>query len=135
MSIGAALVAGVASWFALFIAVGNSGLQQAVAVGPETLLRSPLLLVVPLATALGCGLVWAWRLRPQWTARAVFVGALIAWNFVAALLVAPALIGELSPRDWGEVLTTITVFGGQVAAAGLGSLLSLPRSNGRNSSR
>lgn len=123
VAILAALLTSVVSWVALFVAVGNVGLQRAVALGPHTLMESPLALLLPLTAAFTSGYIWSWRTRPDVGGGTAFLGAILACDLVAAFVLAPAAVGELRVEDAALVLATITIFGAQIFLAAMGVLL------------
>lgn len=118
-----ALLACVVSWLLLAMVAGNVGLQRTVSTGPETLLASPLSLLVPLAGAFGTSYAWSRRFGKG--SALPFTVALIGWNLLGALILAPAAVGEVTVQRWREVLITITLFGTQILAAGLGWWIAL----------
>ena len=112
----------VASWIGLFLGAGNIGLQRAVSIGPLTLLEQPL------AMAISAGLAFAVALRSARTIGATQPLALVAWiltgDVIGAVVLAPIMVGELTPFDAPVVFAALAVLGLQPLAALVGSLAS-----------
>lgn len=112
-----------ASWVGLFIGAGNIGLQRSVSIGPLTLLE------LPVAVALASGLSFLVALgsrhgglTSQQSLRVV--AHVLVGDAIAALVLAPLAVGELTPFDAPVVFATLTVLGLQPLAAFAGSIAS-----------
>jgi hypothetical protein len=126
MTLPRALVFGLAvaasSWLVLAFAAGNVGLQRAVSSGPWTLLTErPVAALLAVATALAIAFVARPLLRHAGIAAGV-VGV-VAWNVIAAVVLAPLAVGELEVAHAPIVFGATTVLGLQLVAAWLGARL------------
>ena len=117
-------VVAVPSWVALALLAGNVGLQRSVASGAWTLLvERPEAGLGSVAVALGI----AWLAAPMLGTRGPLQGvlAVLGWNLVAGLVLAPLAIGELEPIHAPIVIAATTVCGLTLLAAWAGTKLRL----------
>jgi hypothetical protein len=126
------LVAGggvaVVSWLCLAIGLGNVGLQRSVALGPLTLLESPMTLVLIATSTFGMAFVVAQTMAGLRPSRLIAV-VLVA-DLVGALVLAPIAVGELRPSDAPVVFVVLTALGVQPVLAWLGAAYAGRRSGG-----
>lgn len=114
----AALVC-IASWIGLALGADNVGLQRSVGIGPLTLLEAPLALTFSAGLALGA----AWLSGGGASSPLRILIAVLAGDFIGAVLVAPLLVGELEIIHAATVFVAISALGLQPLAACIGSWL------------
>ncbi len=114
----------IASWAGLRLGAGNIGLQHSVSRDPVFFATTyPLAIALSLAAAFAAAFIFA---RIQRTPRAfALLGALavLLGDVVAGFLVAPVMVGELEIEHGFIVLSAISLYGLQLAAAWLGAFL------------
>jgi uncharacterized membrane protein len=115
---GAAVVVCLASWFGLLIGAGATGLQRSVSAGPSSLLERPLALVLVGVVSLALAFVIALRLRSSTPLR--FTAGVIIGDLLGAVVLAPVLVGELSPAHAPIVFVALIGLGVQPLAALVG---------------
>lgn len=124
-AVASAIIAGglacIASWLGLLVGAGNVGLQQAVAIGPQTLVEVPLAIILAVVlgavAAAAAGTIFG-------PANALLVLAIVlVGDLVGAAILAPIAVGELGIDDAPVVFAVLTTFGLQPAAAAGAALL------------
>ena len=110
----------IGSWIGLLLGAGNVGLQRSVGIGPLTLLEAPLALTVSAGLALGA----AWLGGGGASSPLRILIAVLAGDFIGAVLLAPVLIGELEIIHAPTVFVAISALGLQPLAACIGAWLS-----------
>ena len=115
-------IAAVPPWVLLAVLAGNEGLQRSISKGAWTLIteRPHVGLAVAMAT-----LALAWVAAPLLGGRTSLLApiAVLAWNLVAGLILAPIAIGELEPVHAPLVVAATTVCGLTLVAAWAGARL------------
>ncbi len=115
----AALVC-ISSWIGLLLGAGNVGLQRSVGIGPLTLLEVPLALTFSAGLALSAA--WLGGGRASSPLRVLI--AVLAGDFIGAVLLAPLVVGELEIVHAPTVFVAVSALGLQPLAACIGSWLS-----------
>lgn len=125
-SIETGLLAGAGSWAALTLGIGYEGASRAVSVGLDTLAADHwVALVLAGLTAATFAAVGCRRgARPLQV-----LSVVVAMDLFAAIVLAPLLVGELSPTDPGPVIATLSALGLQPLGALIGA--SVVRAGGR----
>ena len=113
----AATAACVLSWLGLLIGAGNVGLQRSVAVGPTTLLETPLALALAAGSAVLVGAV-AGR---SGVLPIPLLGAVLIGDLIGAALLAPVLVDELELVHAPVVFVAISALGLQPLGALIGA--------------
>jgi len=117
-------IVAVPPWVVLGTLAGNEGLQRSIAKGAWTLLTErPHAGLAVAVTTLGL----AWLAAPLLRGRTPLLApiAVLAWNLLAGLVVAPIAIGELEPGHAPLVVAATTVCGLTLVAAWSGAWLRL----------
>ena len=121
--IATAAVACLLSWAGLWFGAGWVGLSRSVSIGPLTLLTEQSLAL--LACALGASVPALLFGRAQPTSvvvAAVILGGVLLADLVAAFVLGPEAIGELTPEQGPQAFVVLTGLGAQIlgVTAGLG---------------
>jgi hypothetical protein len=108
----------LASWLALLAGTGNLGIQRSVSIGPLTLLERPVALVAVAGMTLAVAMSVGYLMRS--TSAIHLVTLILLFDIAAAVVIAPVMIGELTPRDAPMVFIVIAALGLQPMAAYVG---------------
>ena len=120
----------LASWVGLAVGAGNVGLQRTISTGPSALLESPLAIVLSTSLAFATAIALS---RGRGDARAdrwILVGAVLVGDAIGAVVIAPALIGELEVANAPVVFAVLATLGLQPLAAALGATVASRPSSG-----
>jgi hypothetical protein len=110
----------LASWLGLAVGAGNVGLQRTISAGPLALLESPLAVVLSTALAFAVTVALRGSERDTRTSAWALVGAVLIGDAIGAVVLAPALIGELEIGHAPVVFVVLATLGLQPLAVGAG---------------
>lgn len=108
---GASAVICITSWLGLQIGAGATGLQRAVSTGPLSLLDRPLALVLVGVASVGLAFIIARLVRSL--SPLLLTGLILLGDVIGAVILAPLLVGELSPAHAPTVFVILTALGVQ----------------------
>jgi hypothetical protein len=117
---GSAAVVCVATWGALGVGAGNTGLQRSISAGALSLFERPLAVALVAAVAFGSASLLVALLPGVRPSR--LLAWILAGDLIAGLVLAPLLIGELEPVHAPLVVAAVAVAGVQPLAAVVGAL-------------